>query len=54
MSWFENQENYIDKRKSGLPERAERQCKECKQWFIGRHEIKKCKEHINNKNYIEV
>jgi hypothetical protein len=52
MSWFENQENYIDKRKSGLPERAERLCKECKKCFIGRFDLKKCKEHLNNKNYI--
>lgn len=54
MSWFENQENYIDKRKSGLQERAERKCNECKKLFIGRYELKKCKDHINNKNYIEV
>ena len=54
MGWFENQENYYDKHKGGIPERRQEQCKECKQWFIGRHELKKCKEHINNKNYIEV
>ncbi len=54
MSWFENQENYMDKRKSGLPERAVRKCNECKKLFICRYEIKKCKDHLNNKNYLEV
>ena len=54
MSWFENQENYYDKHKGGIPERRQEQCKECKKYFISREVIKKCETHINNKNIIRM